>query len=63
MPVILAPEDLERWLDPGQDQGHALLKPYPAAQLEAFPVSARVNSPNNDDPECLAPLAVQGNLL
>ena len=62
MPVILAPEDFERWLDPGQDQGE-LLKPYPAAQLEAFPVSARVNSPNNDDPECIAPLAVQGSLL
>jgi putative SOS response-associated peptidase YedK len=63
MPVILAPEDFERWLDPGQDQGHALLKPYPAAPLEAFPVSARVNSPNNDDPECIAPLAVQASLL
>jgi putative SOS response-associated peptidase YedK len=63
MPVILAPEDFERWLDPGQDQGHELLKPYPAPLLEAFAVSARANSPNNDDPECIAPLAVQGGLL
>ena len=63
MPVILAPDDYERWIDSGQDQGHELLKPYPAAQLEAFPVSPRVNSPNNDDPECIAPLAVQASLL
>jgi putative SOS response-associated peptidase YedK len=63
MPVILAPEDFERWLDAGQAHGSELLKPYPAALLEAFPVSPRVNSPNNDDPECIAPLAVQGSLL
>ena len=63
MPVILAPEDFERWLDAGQERADELLKPYPAALLEAFPVSPRVNSPNNDDPECIAPLAVQGSLL
>jgi putative SOS response-associated peptidase YedK len=63
MPVILAPDDYERWLDPGEDQSHDLLKPYPATLLEAFPVNPRVNSPDNDDPECIAPLAVQGSLL
>ena len=63
MPVILAPENFERWLDPGRDHGRELLKSYPAAELEAFPVSQRVNSPNNDDSECIAPLAVQGSLL
>ena len=41
----------------------SLLRPYPSDQLEAFPVSPRVNSPNNDDPECIAPLAVQASLL
>jgi putative SOS response-associated peptidase YedK len=63
MPVILAPEDFERWLDPSRADGRELLEPYPAASLEAFPVSPRVNSPQNDDPECIAPLAVQGILL
>jgi putative SOS response-associated peptidase YedK len=63
MPVILASEDIERWLDPSQSDAHELLKPYPAAELEAFPVSPRVNSPQHDDPECIAPLAVQGSLL
>jgi putative SOS response-associated peptidase YedK len=63
MPVILAPKDYTRWLDPSQADGRALLKPYPAAELEAFAVSPRVNSPQHDDPECIAPLAVQGSLL
>jgi putative SOS response-associated peptidase YedK len=63
MPVILAPDDHERWLDPSRADGRDLLKPYPAPELEAYPVSPRVNSPQNDDPECIAPLAVQGSLL
>jgi putative SOS response-associated peptidase YedK len=63
MPVILASEDYERWLDPSRADGRELLEPYPAAELEAFPVSPRVNSPQCDDPECIAPLAVQGSLL
>jgi putative SOS response-associated peptidase YedK len=63
MPVILATEDYERWLDPSRADGRELLEPYPAAELEAFPVNPRVNSPQYDDPECIAPLAVQGSLL
>lgn len=62
MPVFLGQGDLERWLDPEAD-GRALLQPCPAEWLEAFPVSPRVNSPLNDDPECIVPLAVQGTLL
>ena len=56
MPVILAAEDHDRWLDPKGD-GKALLRPCPAEWLEALEVSPRVNSPANDDPECLAPPA------
>jgi putative SOS response-associated peptidase YedK len=63
MPVILNPDDYERWLDLSQADGRTLLAPYPAAELEALAVSPRVNSPQNDDPECIAPLAVQGSLL
>ena len=37
---------------------------YPGPEwLELVAVSARVNSPQNDDPECIAPLAVQTDLL
>jgi putative SOS response-associated peptidase YedK len=55
MPVILDPADLSSWLDP-EAGGRELLRPCPAEWLEAFPVNPRVNSPANDDPECIAPL-------
>ena len=58
MPVILAPADLDRWLDPGvRDPAAvaALLRPYPAGDMTAYPVSLRVNSPGADDPSCVVP--------
>jgi putative SOS response-associated peptidase YedK len=53
MPVILAEPDHDVWLNSETD-GRPLLRPCPADWLEAIPVSSRVNSPANDDPECLA---------
>lgn len=55
MPVILAPDDHARWLDPGADGAtlQGLLKPFEAAPLVAYPVSTHVNKPANDDPACL----------
>ena len=60
MPVILHPEDYELWLDPdfGEKEPLAdLLRPYPANEMEAYPVSRRVNSPSNDDPDCVRPVS------
>jgi putative SOS response-associated peptidase YedK len=59
MPVILQLEDCDRWLDPDfqqVDKLQKLLKPHPAAAMQAYPVSIRVNSPKNDSPECSQPL-------
>jgi len=59
MPVILAPEAYERWLDPAErhpEQLGDLLKPYPTAQMTAYPVSRVVNSPRNDSPDCITSL-------
>jgi putative SOS response-associated peptidase YedK len=56
MPVILKPDDCDRWLGFEPDP-HDLLKPYPAELMEAWPVSTRVNSPANNDPSLLSPLA------
>ena len=59
MPVILHPEDYEMWLDPEFDEKEpltTLLKPYPASEMEAYPVSRRVNRPSNNQPECLEPV-------
>ncbi len=67
MPVILAPEDYGRWLDPAAPEADALLRPCPSEWLETLPVSTRVNSPRNDDAELLRPEQiappVQGTLL
>jgi len=60
MPVILLPKDRERWLAPIEQQPQALLpllKPYPADEMLSYPVSTLVNSPANDSPACIQPLA------
>jgi putative SOS response-associated peptidase YedK len=46
MPAILAPDDALAWLKSGDT---ALLKPCATGMLAAWPVSARVNSPANND--------------
>jgi putative SOS response-associated peptidase YedK len=59
MPVILEPTDYETWLNPQNQDIHMLtelLKPYLSEKMEGYPVSPRVNSPKNEDPECIAPL-------
>jgi putative SOS response-associated peptidase YedK len=55
MPVILHQKDVETWLDNETPLTTvlSLLKPYPAAEMLSFPVSTRVNSPRNDDPNLL----------
>lgn len=61
MPVILAAEHYDSWLDAGmQDAGRALtlLKPYDSALMRRFPVSKRINVVTNDDPECSAPVDI-----
>jgi putative SOS response-associated peptidase YedK len=58
MPVILEPDAWDRWLDPGrlsEQDRQALLEPFRGEDMEASPVSRRVNSPHNDDPACLDP--------
>ncbi|MCB9832863.1 MAG: SOS response-associated peptidase [Planctomycetes bacterium] len=56
MPVILDPEDWELWLDPElKDRSvlDPLLVPWAGRKLRARPVSRRVNSPREDDPDLL----------
>ncbi|MGH9125750.1 MAG: SOS response-associated peptidase [Acidimicrobiales bacterium] len=59
MPVVLPPSAWERWLDPAnQDLAaiKAMLVPSPATDLEAYPVSNRVNDVANEGPELLEAL-------
>jgi putative SOS response-associated peptidase YedK len=60
MPVILDPAEFSPWLDPGlkeADRVSQLLRPIPAENMEAYPITTYVNSPKNEGPECIAPLS------
>jgi putative SOS response-associated peptidase YedK len=59
MPVIVEPDGYDLWLDPGMKDASVvseLLKPYDARAMRAYPVSPRVSSAANDDPECSSPV-------
>jgi putative SOS response-associated peptidase YedK len=58
MPVILPREAHDVWLDTEHAAPETvlpLLCPYPAAELERYPVSRRVNDVRNDDRACVEP--------
>jgi putative SOS response-associated peptidase YedK len=60
MPVVVLPEDFDRWLDAEDnppDKIADLLHPAPEDYFEAFPISTRVNSVANDDADIQTPLA------
>ncbi|HSM56486.1 MAG TPA: SOS response-associated peptidase [Candidatus Sulfomarinibacteraceae bacterium] len=60
MPVILEPEDYDAWLQSDgrkQEELQHLLRPAADDMLEAYPISTFVNRPQNEGPECIAPLA------
>lgn len=62
MPVIIAPEDYELWLDPTTSKAELLtplLRPYPAEMMDSHPVSTSVNNPRYDSEDLLAPINSQ----
>jgi len=56
MPVVLPREDEAAWLTAGPDERKALCRPYPGDDLDAYPISTRVNDPAHDDPSVIEPL-------
>ena len=61
MPVILKRDDYQRWLDPSVKDPSAVsgcLGPFDAALMKKYPVSTRVNRPENDDHECAQEISV-----
>jgi putative SOS response-associated peptidase YedK len=48
MPVILPPWQYARWLGDEADP-HDLLRPFPSEAMRMWPISTRVNKPENDD--------------
>jgi len=59
MPVILHPEDYERWLErdfQDKDALQSLLVPYANDEIKLYPVSTVVNNPRNETQSCADPL-------
>ncbi len=49
MPAILTAEQATVWLEASPQEAHSVLAPRAMADMEAWPVSRRVNTPRNDD--------------
>jgi putative SOS response-associated peptidase YedK len=59
MPVILAAEDYDQWLDPkivDAARIQSFLKPCPSQWLQAYPVSQAVNNSRNEGEDLIKPL-------
>jgi putative SOS response-associated peptidase YedK len=59
MPVILRKDDEEEWLSPEVTDPVAiqhLLQPFPASEMEAYPISTAVNNVRNDGEDLIQPL-------
>jgi len=54
MPVILPDEQHDAWLC--DEAGKEILIPFPSDRMKAWPISPRVNKPENNDPEIIAPV-------
>jgi putative SOS response-associated peptidase YedK len=65
MPVIIEPQNYDRWLAPAEPQRLPidLLRSYPAEKMRAWKVDARVGNVKNDDAELLAPPAEEHRFL
>jgi putative SOS response-associated peptidase YedK len=49
MPMIVAPELYDRWLDPAHADVADLIAPYPSDAMAYYPISPRVNNVRHDD--------------
>lgn len=56
MPLILRPEDYDRWLTSEPESAVGLLEPCSTEGLTTDPVGTLVNNPQNDVPECVVPV-------
>lgn len=57
MPVILSPNDYDRWLDPANEDAislQRLLRPFPAETMTVRPVNRYVNTARNEGEQCIA---------
>lgn len=57
MPLIIAPDQYDRWLDPAHTDLLDLIVPFPATAMAFYPVSTRVNAVAHDDSTLIKPVA------
>jgi putative SOS response-associated peptidase YedK len=57
MPVVVGPKDYETWLNPEEIRDprelDRLFRPYPAVEMEGYPVGSWVNNTAHDDEKCI----------
>lgn len=63
MPVILPPGSENEWINDDDKVPAELLKPYDYRQMSLYPVSKKVNKPENDTPDILKPQKETGTLF
>ena len=66
MPVILDRGGWGKWLGEEtaeRDELLALLRPYPASGMKAYPIGTRVNSVRNDDAGLIEPMMATGGTM
>lgn len=59
MPVILPPDAYDRWLVNIEPDPRDLLAPFASELMKMWPISTRVNKPENDDSSILEPVEPQ----
>jgi putative SOS response-associated peptidase YedK len=62
MPLIFSPGDYDRWVGDEPDP-HDLMRPFPAEPMRTWPISTRVNKPENDDPSILGPVDLPASVV
>ena len=62
MPLLIAPGDYAHWLSTEPDP-RDLLRPFPAEPMRMWPISTRVNKPENEDPFVVEPIEVTSSVV
>lgn len=58
MPVILEPEEVDRWIEGTPEEAKALIAPAADGVLQKFLVSTLVNNARVEDPQCAEPSTI-----
>jgi putative SOS response-associated peptidase YedK len=53
MPVVIPAKSYDRWLANIEPDPRDLLVPYPSELMKMWPISTRVNNPDNHDADLL----------